>query len=56
MAAERLTSVVRQLRRGALLQNGGGISDGALLESFIFQRDEAAFETLVRRHGPMKTL
>jgi RNA polymerase sigma factor (sigma-70 family) len=28
-------------------------SDGALLERFIAVRDEAAFELLVRRHGPM---
>jgi RNA polymerase sigma factor (sigma-70 family) len=27
--------------------------DGELLESFIHQKDEAAFELLVRRHGPM---
>jgi RNA polymerase sigma factor (sigma-70 family) len=31
----------------------GGLSDGRLLERFAAQRDEAAFEALVRRHGPM---
>jgi RNA polymerase sigma factor (sigma-70 family) len=31
----------------------GGLSDGRLLERFAFQREEAAFEALVRRHGPM---
>jgi RNA polymerase sigma factor (sigma-70 family) len=36
------------LRRGA-----EGMSDGQLLECFLSERDEAAFEALVRRHGPM---
>jgi RNA polymerase sigma factor (sigma-70 family) len=29
------------------------MTDGQLLEWFVTQRDEAAFEALVRRHGPM---
>jgi RNA polymerase sigma-70 factor (ECF subfamily) len=33
--------------------DGGGLSDGQLLELFIAERDEAAFAALVRRHGPM---
>src|SRR5439155_17351329 len=40
-------------RRAVLLENGGGLTDGQLLEGFIARRDEAAFEALVRRHGPM---
>ena len=31
----------------------GGLDDGALLERFVASRDEAAFEVLVARHGPM---
>jgi RNA polymerase sigma factor (sigma-70 family) len=41
------------LRGAALLRDGGGMTDGQLLECFVSRRDEAAFETLVRRHGPM---
>ena len=31
----------------------GTLSDGELLERFVARRDEAAFEAIVRRHGPM---
>ena len=31
----------------------GPSSDGELLERFVARRDEAAFEAIVRRHGPM---
>jgi RNA polymerase sigma factor (sigma-70 family) len=39
----------------ALFEGGTvvGLSDGQLLERFIARRDEAAFEAIVRRHGPM---
>jgi RNA polymerase sigma factor (sigma-70 family) len=46
-------STFPHLRRAALLQDGGGMTDGQLLECFLTRRDEAAFEALVRRHGPM---
>jgi RNA polymerase sigma factor (sigma-70 family) len=46
-------SVLRELRRAALLGDGGGMTDGQLLECFVAHRDEAAFAALVRRHGPM---
>jgi RNA polymerase sigma factor (sigma-70 family) len=36
-----------------LHQNGGGLSDGQLLAQFVAARDEAAFATLLRRHGPL---
>jgi RNA polymerase sigma factor (sigma-70 family) len=44
---------LRQLHRTALRRDGGGLTDGQLLASFIERRDEAAFAALVRRHGPM---
>src|SRR5262249_54644234 len=48
-----MNDVVRHLRRAALLQDGAGLTDGELLERYLRRRDEAAFEGLVRRHGPM---
>jgi RNA polymerase sigma factor (sigma-70 family) len=53
MATGHMSNVVCHLRRAALLGDAGGLSDGQLLGSFIDRRDEAAFEALVRRHGPM---
>jgi RNA polymerase sigma factor (sigma-70 family) len=49
----QLSGVIRQLRSVALLPDGGGMTDGQLLECFITRREEAAFAALVRRHGPM---
>lgn len=53
MAAEPRGSILRQLRR--LVSSGAAddASDAQLLERFAALRDEAAFETLVRRHGSM---
>jgi RNA polymerase sigma factor (sigma-70 family) len=48
-----MSSVLRHLRRAALLDGGAGLTDGQLLEGFLARREEAAFEALVRRHGPM---
>lgn len=44
---------VKDLR--ALFTTGrvGDLADGALLERFLATRDEAAFEVLLERHGPM---
>src|SRR5262245_36827491 len=53
MATGQLSGIIRHLRRAALLQDGGGMTDGQLLECFLTRRDEAAFEALLRRHGPM---
>jgi RNA polymerase sigma factor (sigma-70 family) len=53
MASGQPSGIVRHLRRVALLQDGGGLTDGQLLECFLTRHDEAAFEALVRRHGAM---
>src|SRR5262245_14103432 len=44
---------LRQLRRAALLRDGGRMTDEQLLECFTTGHDAAAFEALLRRHGPM---
>jgi RNA polymerase sigma factor (sigma-70 family) len=53
MATAQIDTVIRHLRRAVLRQDGAGWTDGQLLASFIEQKDEAAFEALVHRHGPM---
>ena len=53
MATAQMNTVIRHLRRAVLLQDGADRTDGELLASFIDEKDEAAFEALVRRHGPM---
>jgi RNA polymerase sigma factor (sigma-70 family) len=53
MPTSQMTQTIQHLRRAVLWRDGAGLSDGQLLEHFIERRDEAAFETLVRRHGPM---
>ncbi len=47
------TSEVLQQFCKSVLRDAGGLSDRQLLEIFIDRRDEAAFEAIVRRHGPM---
>jgi RNA polymerase sigma factor (sigma-70 family) len=46
------TKVMEHLCTTAL-RGAEGLSDGQLLDSYIRTRDEVAFATLVRRHGPM---
>jgi RNA polymerase sigma factor (sigma-70 family) len=46
-------SLIRELRAAVLRREPSGLSDGELLECFVLERDEAAFEALLRRHGPM---
>jgi RNA polymerase sigma factor (sigma-70 family) len=52
MAARSLPTLLRCLRRLADAP-AGTLTDGQLLERFVAGRDEAAFELLVWRHGPM---
>lgn len=53
MALEPTGKVPKDLQ--TLFRSGriGDLSDAALLERFLTARDEAAFESLVGRHGPM---
>src|SRR5438105_6875625 len=53
MASSRMSGVIRHIRRAAFLHDAGGATDEQLLTAFLGRRDEAAFETIVRRHGPM---
>src|SRR5215472_8131175 len=53
MTTASASTVWEHLHSLALAPDGGGLSDGALLECFLTRREEAAFAALVRRHGPM---
>jgi RNA polymerase sigma factor (sigma-70 family) len=53
MAAGQLSKVIQHLRIVLETQDSPGMTDGELLKNYVHFRDEAAFETLVRRHGPM---
>jgi RNA polymerase sigma factor (sigma-70 family) len=52
MPAKVPNDSIRDPRKTARL-DGAASSDGALLDWFLEDQDESAFETLVRRHGPM---
>src|SRR5260370_41873179 len=53
MVSRSMHGVIQHLRKAVLVRDGAGLTDGQLLTLFIERRDEAAFEALVRRHGPM---
>src|SRR5437764_15085718 len=53
MTSAQTGIVLQHLRRLAETGRAAEPSDGQLLERFTAQRDEAAFASLVRRHGPM---
>jgi cobalt-zinc-cadmium efflux system membrane fusion protein len=53
MATRQLSTFLHRLRRAVAGRDGAGLSDTQLLERFVRGRDEAAFEVLVWRHGPM---
>jgi RNA polymerase sigma factor (sigma-70 family) len=48
-----LQALIRRLRRAAEPPAGGALTDGQLLERWVCRRDEAAFELLLWRHGPL---
>src|SRR5262245_5946652 len=45
--------LIQHLRRAVARPDEAGSSDGQLLSRYLATRDEAAFEAIVRRHGPM---
>jgi RNA polymerase sigma factor (sigma-70 family) len=49
MSARSMNCLMRHLRRTALLE----LTDRDLLEAFVSRHEEAAFEALLKRHGPM---
>src|SRR5579884_283612 len=51
MGIRHLSAMLGELRDGVLGEHG--CDDGQLLERYLARREEAAFEALVRRHGPM---
>src|SRR5262249_26604722 len=53
MANSDLRAGLERLRRAFLASGGGGLTDGELLGRSVAARDEAAFEALVHRQGPM---
>ena len=53
MANGQVTTVLRYLRKVVALREAEDGTDGQLLARFVADRDEAAFEALVKRHGPM---
>src|SRR5262249_10020979 len=53
MATGQINGVIRHLRKALMPRAGDERTDGQLLDEFLGQRDESAFEMLVRRHGPM---
>lgn len=48
-----MNAVLRHVRRLAAVSNNRDVSDRELLARFVDARDEAAFATLVERHGPL---
>jgi RNA polymerase sigma factor (sigma-70 family) len=53
MATAELSRFLRSLTRGMAAEALASRSDRQLVEQFLATRDEAVFEALLRRHGPM---
>ena len=53
MSLSPLSSLLRRLRRTLSSEGGCALSDAELLQRWLEQRDQLAFETLVWRLGPL---
>jgi RNA polymerase sigma factor (sigma-70 family) len=53
MATAQLGAVFRHIRSLSAAPEWSEQTDGALLHGFLSSQDQAAFESLLRRHGPM---
>ena len=53
MVDARPFQILSHLRLAFATQPDTDLTDGQLLQSFLAQRNEAAFATLVRRHAAM---
>src|SRR5262249_13027767 len=53
MSSRPLHAVIQRVRRMVLFREAGSRSDEQLLDSFVSRGEEAAFEAIMRRHGPM---
>jgi RNA polymerase sigma factor (sigma-70 family) len=53
MATEQLNCVLRHVRRLIGRRGNEDLTDAELLARFVVYGDEAAFEVIVRRHGPL---
>jgi DNA-directed RNA polymerase specialized sigma24 family protein len=51
--ADKAQSTLLRYLRCRVQPRGGSLSDSQLLDRFVAQHDEAAFEFLVWQHGPM---
>jgi RNA polymerase sigma factor (sigma-70 family) len=53
MSKTSLSTFLHHLKRGMVAETLSDAGDPQLVEQFLADRDEAAFEALIRRHGPM---
>jgi RNA polymerase sigma factor (sigma-70 family) len=53
MAGKQLADAVRQVQKLFNVGTTSALTDDQLLAQFILHKDDAAFEALVERHGPM---
>src|SRR3954468_2871914 len=53
MNGDNTTAAIRRLARKMAAETMGDRTDRQLVEHFLAERNEAFFEVLIRRHGPM---